>query len=93
MSDYETQSFPEVAEALKDIREQYFAGADELVWHGMDRLHHSISATAMPPSWHFSKQGLADHLAEGRGFWDVYGMVAFQLGYHNCIVRVEERLS
>lgn len=93
MSEYKSFDFEKVADALKAVREQYVAGADpfnnELVWTGPDRLHFHIAAITPEPAWHFSAEGMADHAENGRDFWDVYTMVAFQIGFHNGVVRME----
>lgn len=93
MSDYKSFNFAEVADALKAVREQYVAGADpfnnELVWTGPERLHFHVATTDAPPAWHFSADGMAHHADQGRDFWDVYTMVAFQIGFHNGVVRME----
>lgn len=83
---YQTFPFTTAADALAEVREQFLAGK-RLKWTGPDRLHHSISATTPPPSWNFSREGMEHHEDQGRTFWDVYTMVAFQLGFHNGVLR------
>jgi len=89
MTDYESFDFTTAADALKEIRRQYKAH-EVLVWNGPDHLHHVVSATNPPPSWYFSDEGLAAMAEQGYGFWDVYTMIAFQLGYHAGTLREEE---
>jgi hypothetical protein len=84
--EYETQDFPEVADALFIVRTQYERG-DALTWRGIDHLHCSISAVSPPPSWYFSPEGLEYMADRGHDFWDVYAQVAFQIGYHNGVMR------
>lgn len=92
MSEYKALEFEVVAHALEEIRDQYITG-QPLVWTGPDQLHFHVSATSPPPSWQFSEEGLASHREQGRGFWDVYTMVAFQLGFHNGVAYVEPDLE
>jgi hypothetical protein len=47
-------------------------------------------ATNFPPSWNFSEEGMEYHAEQGRGFWDVYTLVTFQIGYSNGAVREEK---
>lgn len=89
MPEYESHSFDDVAKALKKIRKQHKKGKP-LVWTGPDRLHHAIAATSPEPSWYFSDEGMEYMRDQGHGFWDVYTMVAFQVGFHNGTVREEE---
>lgn len=85
---YKSFDFPTAAEALAEIRRQYEAG-EPLVWTGPDHLHHVISAGCPEPSACFSPEGLAYDAERGRDFWDVYTMIAFQLGYHAGTLREE----
>ena len=87
--EYEMHSFEEVAEALAEIRRQHEAG-EPLVWTGPDRLHYSVAATCPEPSWHFSEEGMAYHADQDRDFWDVYTMIAFQIGFHNGYLRSDK---
>lgn len=89
---YEATDYDTVADALKKIREQYLAGGG-LTWTGPDSLHFSISTGSSGPSWHFSPEGLEYHEERGRDFWDVYSMVAFQMGFHNGVVREGAKLE
>lgn len=82
---YPVLVFDDVATALDNVRNQYL-NSQPLVWTGPDKLHPSISATNFPPSWHFSEEGMASHADRDRDFWDVYTLVAFQLGFHNGTV-------
>lgn len=91
-SDYDAHPLEDVAVALKQVREQHLAG-QTLVWTGPNRLHHAVAATSPEPSWHFSPEGLAYHADQDRDFWDVYTMVAFQLGFHNGTVREEKNTN
>ena len=86
---YETFDLDVATAALDEVRRQFLAG-EPMVWTGPDRLHSSISATSHSPSWNFSAEGMEAHADQNRDFWDVYNMVAFQLGYHNGVVREEE---
>lgn len=86
--EYEAFDYTEVEAALKEVRRQYEAG-EPTAWKGPDRLHFRVLATNPPPSWHFSAEGLSSHWEQGRDFWDVYTLVAFQLGFHNGVVRME----
>lgn len=88
--EHESFSFEDIAEALADIRQQHLTGKYPLQWNGPDRLHHAVAATSPEPSWQFSPEGLANHRDQGRGFWEVYTLVAFQLGFHNGTVREEK---
>lgn len=89
MSEYEAFDFTTAADALREIRRQY-KNHEPLVWNGPDRLHCVVSATNPPPSWYFSDEGMAHLAEEGFGFWDVYTMIAFQLGYHAGNLKEEE---
>lgn len=66
---------------------------EPLVWTGPDRLHFHVAAGSPPPSWHFSEEGMAHHADQGRHFWDVYALVAFQIGFHNGVVRMEPEVE
>lgn len=90
----EFRIFPvsEINDALNDIRNKFLTGK-ELVWTGPDDLHYSISAGSPKPSWHFSEEGMESHEEQGRGFWDVYNMIAVQLGLHNGIVKESKTLK
>jgi hypothetical protein len=85
MSEYKSFPFMTAADALAEIRRQHLAG-EPLVWKGPDRLHYSIAATCPEPSHMFSPEGLAGSEEQGQDFWDVYTMIAFQLGYHNGVL-------
>lgn len=84
--EYESFSYEDVDAALKKIRVQWIEG-QPLVWTGPDALHSSVLATNGPPSWHFSEEGMQYHAEQGRSFWDVYTLVAFQIGFSNGAVR------
>lgn len=92
MSTDQEYNFVEVSDALREIREQYIAG-EPLVWRGPDNLHSVVAAVAMPPSWHFSEEGQKHALDNDLDFWDIYTMVAFQIGYSNGTVREEKNSS
>lgn len=92
--EFEVFDFSEVADALKAVREQHLTDPDaEIVWAGPQRLHYKIGATSGHPGWHFSPEGLEHHADQGHDFWDVYTMVAFQIGVHNGIMIVDPDLK
>lgn len=92
MSTNKEYSFAEVMSALRDLRRQYEDGKP-LVWNGPDELHYSVAATSMPPSWHFTDEGLDNTLENDLDFWDVYTMIAFQIGYSNGMVRGDKSVE
>lgn len=85
-AEYEQYNADDVLDALQVVRKQYLAG-EPLTWTGPDRLHFSVSAVSPEPSWHFSPEGLEYHAEQDRDFWDVWAIVAFQIGFHNGAVR------
>lgn len=94
MADYKLYTFEEIADALADIRKQHEEkGPKDLIWNGPDHLHHSVSATSPPPSSAFSNDGLAYHAERDRDFWEVYTMVAIQLGIHQGAMIRQERID
>lgn len=77
--------YDDVDKWLKDIRDQYESQNGPLVWRGSDDLDSSILCCCPPPTEQFNEEGLEYHAERDRDFWDVYTLVAFQLGFHNGV--------
>ncbi len=92
-SKYKLYSLEDLANALDDIRQQIVAEEESLVWRGPDEIHSAISASSGAPSWHFSKAGIEYHAENGRGIWDIYNMVAIQLGIHQGLMMQEPAID
>lgn len=64
MVKYEQYIYSTIHDAL---RKSYDNGGG---WDGPDELHHGISATNPPPSWHLSPEGLEYHAECDRDLLD-----------------------
>lgn len=87
--EYETYSCEDVGSAWQALRKQVERG-EPLTWTGPDRLHHSIAAGSPPPSEYLTDEGLEYDAERGRDIWDTLFLIAFQIGFHNGVMRESE---
>jgi hypothetical protein len=91
--EYETYSCEEVGNAWQALRKQIERGEEPLVWTGPDRLHFHIAAGSPPPSHYLTPEGREHDGDQGRDIWDTLFLIAFQIGFHNGVMREGEHTA